>query len=100
MKETIVAKENKFFAYINGIYVGSSTNRLSAKNLIKRYLRALDNEKRIKYLEKRLRKIRNKVFDFECSGINLEKVKKEIILRRKKYTYINTGKLKLALKIS
>jgi len=96
----IKIQNNKFAAFLNGVYLGISTHRDSAKYLITYALRALDNENRIKYLEKRIRKARNNVFNYENSTRNLEKLKKELIFRRSKYSLIDLIKLKRALAIS
>lgn len=95
-----MTKNGKYYAYLDNVCVGNSTDRGAAKNLIKHCLRALDREKRIAYLEKRIRRFRNSIFDFENAGANVERMKKELILLRGKFAYINVGKLKEALKIA
>ncbi len=100
MKEKISVQNGKYYAYLNNVCVGNSTDRGAAKNLIKYCLKALDQEKRIAYLEKRIRKIRNKVFNFENAGVNLEKVKQELLSLRARHFLIDLKKLKVALKIA
>jgi hypothetical protein len=100
MKQKILVKNGKYYAYLNDVCVGNSTHRNSAKNLIKYCLKALDQEKRIAYLEKRIRKIRNNVFNFENADVNLEKVKQELLRLRANHFLIDLKKLKAALKIA
>lgn len=87
----------KYYALLNNVYLGKSTHKEGAENLISSCLNALENDNRIKYLEKRIRKIRNNVFNYENAGRNLEKVKGEILIRRKRHQFINLEKLKRAI---
>lgn len=99
MNGKILIKNGKYYAYLDGVYVGNSTHKDGAENLIKSFVRALDRDAKIVHLEKRIRKFRNSIFDFENAGANVERMKKELIFLRAKNVYINVKKLKAALKI-
>lgn len=99
MISEIKIKNNKYAAFLNGVCLVTSTHKDSAKYLINYALRALDNENRIKYLEKRIRKARNNVFNYENSTRNLDRLKKELLFLRGKFFAIDLIKLKKALAI-
>jgi hypothetical protein len=87
----------KYKTYLQGVYIGQSTTKEGARGLVKIFKRAIFNYDRLKYLESRLRKIRNSVFEFENSGANLEKVKQEIAIRRIKNFAVDIPSLKKEL---
>lgn len=84
----------KYQAYYRGVRIGQSTTKEGAQILVKHAGQALFNQERIKFLEKKIRRIRNKIFDFENADKKLSLLKSELLIRRGKFVSWNCEELK------
>ena len=88
---------DKFIAYYSGVKVGTSSTKEGAMIMAKHAEMALFNSERLIKMERRLRRIRNAIFDYDSSGKNIDKVKAEVVKRRSKFPTWNCVELQRAI---